>query len=120
MRLRHRILFALLALLPALAQAQDTSDLDKRIAAKAQATLGQIGAPSVSVAVVRDGKLVFARAFGSASIDPYRPADTNTRYAVGSVSKEFTAAALLLMQERGKLSLDDKVSKYLPRVDSRR
>ncbi len=116
MRLRHRILFALLALLAALAQAQDPSDLDRRISSKAQAMLSQIGAPSVSVAVVRDGKLVFARAFGNASIDPLRPADTDTRYAVGSVSKEFTAAALLLMQERGKLSLDDKVSKYFPEL----
>src|SRR5439155_8492801 len=43
-----------------------------------------------------------------------RAADVNTRYAVGSISKQFTAAAILLLQEQGKLSLDDKVSKYFP------
>ena len=45
------------------------------------------GAPSVSVAVVENGKLTYAKAFGKASLDPTRAADTNTRYAVGSISK---------------------------------
>ena len=72
------------------------------------------GAPSVSVAVVENGKLTYAKAFGKASLDPARAADTNTRYAVGSISKQFTVVAILLAAERGKLSLDDKVSKYFP------
>src|ERR1700723_3355807 len=72
------------------------------------------GAPSVSVGVVENGKLTYAKAFGKASLDPARAADTNTRYAVGSISKQFTVVAILLAAERGKLSLDDKVSKYFP------
>ena len=114
MGLPCRILFASLALVPVFVQAQATTDLDGKISAKVEVALKQSGAPSVSVAVVRDGRLAFAKAFGSASIDPHRPADAQTRYAIGSVSKEFTAAALLMLQQQGKLSLDDKVSKYFP------
>ena len=66
------------------------------------------------MAVVTDGKLSFAQAFGKADIANGRAADTSTRYAVGSISKQFTAAILLLLQEQGKLSLDDRVAKYFP------
>jgi len=76
--------------------------------------LKKSGAPSVSVAVVKDGKLAFARAFGMADIAKNRASDTSVRYAVGSISKQFTAAVILLLQEQGKLSLDDRVSKYFP------
>lgn len=86
------------------------ADLDQKIAAM----LNAFGAPSVSVAVVQNGRLLYARAFGDADIAAHRRADTSTRYAVGSISKQFTAAALLLEEEQNKLSLDDKVSKYFP------
>lgn len=79
-----------------------------------QQMLDQSGAPSVSVAIVEGGKLAYAKAFGKASLSPDRAADANTRYAIGSISKQFTVAAILLAQEEGKLSLDDKVSKYFP------
>jgi D-alanyl-D-alanine carboxypeptidase len=78
------------------------------------AALKDSGAASVSVAIVQDGKLAYAKAFGQADLAGNRMADSNTRYAVGSISKQFTAAALLLLQEEGKLSLDDKVAKYFP------
>ncbi len=94
--------------------AQQGSDLDRKLSDKISTTLKDTGAPSVSVALVKEGQLVFARAFGKASIDPDRPATPDTRYAVGSISKQFTAAALLLAQEEGKLSLDDRVSQYFP------
>ena len=57
------------------------------------------------MAVVEHGSLTYAKAFGSADVASGRGADTETRYAVGSVSKQFTAAALLLLQEQAKLSL---------------
>lgn len=86
------------------------ADLDGKI----QEALKKAGAPSVSVAVVEDGKLAYAKAFGEADLAQHRAADANTRYAVGSVSKQFTAAAILMAQEEGKLSLDDPVAKYFP------
>ena len=94
--------------------AQQSSELDRKLSAKISDALKSSGAPSVSVAVVQDGRLVHAQAFGQVDIAKGRPADAATRYAVGSISKQFTAAALLLLQEQGKLSLDDKVSKYFP------
>jgi len=94
--------------------AQIPADLEKKLDEKISSALQKAGAPSVSVAVVRDDKLVYAKAFGSADLAGHRAADVNTRYAVGSISKQFTAAAILLLQEQGKLSLDDHVSKYFP------
>jgi len=94
--------------------AQQSSELDRKLSAQISDALKSSGAPSASVAVVQDGRLVYAQAFGQADIAKGRAADTTTRYAVGSISKQFTAVALLLLQERGKLSLDDKVSKYFP------
>ena len=111
--IRH-LLFLTLAALPL--AAQSPSDLDRKLTDKIAATLKESTAPSASVAVVLDGKLVFAKAFGNASLNPDRPATTETRYAVGSISKQFTAAALLLLQEQGKLSLDHKVSRYFPNL----
>jgi D-alanyl-D-alanine carboxypeptidase len=76
--------------------------------------LKKTGAPSASVVVIEDGKIAFAQAFGKADLASNRNAEATTRYAVGSISKQFTVAALLLLQEQGKLSLDDKVAKYFP------
>jgi CubicO group peptidase (beta-lactamase class C family) len=96
--------------------AQPPSDLNARLTRAIQAAVNESGAPSVSVAVVLDGKLAYARAVGNASLSPRRAAGLDTRYAIGSISKQFTAAALLLLQEEGKLSLDDKVAKYFPEL----
>jgi len=76
------------------------------------------GVPSASVAVVQHGKLVYTHAYGSARIatasSPAVPATPEMRYSIGSISKQFTATAILLLQEQGKLSLDDPVGKYVP------
>ncbi len=101
----RQLVFALLAACLPLG-AQEASDLDRKLSDKIAATLKQSGAPSASVAVVLDGKLAFVKAFGSATAE--------TRYAVGSISKQFTAAAILLLKEQRKLSLDDRVSQYFP------
>ncbi len=94
--------------------AQQSSEFDRKLSAKIGDALKSSGAPSVSVAVVENGRLAYAQAFGYADVAKSRLADTSTRYAVGSISKQFTAAALLLLEEQGKLSLDDKVAKYFP------
>src|SRR5262252_2721497 len=76
-------------------------------------TIEKTGVPSVSIAVVRDGAIVYTHAYGSATLDPKLPATTAMRYSVGSISKQFTATAILLLAEEGKLSLDDKVGRFL-------
>jgi CubicO group peptidase (beta-lactamase class C family) len=84
--------------------------LDKNIAE----ALAAFEATSVSVAVVENEKLSYVRAFGNANLASHIAATPATRYAVGSISKQFTASALLLAEEQGKVSLDDKVGKYFP------
>ena len=76
--------------------------------------LKKTGAPSASIAIVRDGRTVYVRAYGDARLEPKLPAEPGMRYAIGSISKQFTAAAILLLQQDGKLSLDDKVARFLP------
>lgn len=89
---------------------QIAEQLDQKISA----ALASSGAPSVSVAIVDHNQIMYAKAFGKADIAANRDANAGTRYAVGSISKQFTAAALLLLEEQGKISLDDKVAKYFP------
>jgi CubicO group peptidase (beta-lactamase class C family) len=98
------------------ASAQSTLDASMQAAIDSAAhdVLARTGAPSASIAVVRSGQIVFAQAYGSARVEPVLAASPTMRYSIGSVSKQFTATAMLLLAERGKLSLDDKVSRWLP------
>ena len=77
--------------------------------------LASSGVPSASVAIVRGGKIVFARAYGKQSETMPVPRD-DAPYQIASISKQFAAAAVLLLQADGKLSLDDTVSKYIPDI----
>ncbi|MGH8211853.1 MAG: serine hydrolase domain-containing protein [Rhodanobacteraceae bacterium] len=106
----------LLASVPAFADNALASDLTKKIDGIAADAVRQSGVPSASIAVVRDGRLAYARAYGSARLDPKTPATPSMRYSIGSISKEFTAAAILMLQQQGKLDLDDKVSKFFPEL----
>jgi CubicO group peptidase (beta-lactamase class C family) len=101
--------------MPALAHA---APLDPATAARIDAAveriLKQSDTPSASIAVVKDGQIAYLKAYGHAVLAPPVKATTKTRYKIGSVSKELVAAAALKLQEEGKLSLDDKVSKWIP------
>jgi D-alanyl-D-alanine carboxypeptidase len=76
--------------------------------------MGTRGAPSVSFAIVQNGAVTYANAFGTARLDLALPASPSMRYSIGSVSKQITATAILMLAEQGKLSLDDHVSRFLP------
>jgi CubicO group peptidase (beta-lactamase class C family) len=97
-------------------QTVDTIDpaLKARIDRIATQVLEQTGVPSASVAIVQHGKLVYTHAYGLARLEPRTPATPQMRYSIGSISKQFTAAAILLLEEQGKLKLDDPVGKYVP------
>lgn len=102
-------LSALLVILAAPASAQQLTPAERAaIDSSAQAILAATGAPSASIAVVRGGEIVYEQGYNGAN-----PA---MRFAIGSVSKQFTAAAVLLLVEDGKLSLDDKVGKWFPQL----
>jgi CubicO group peptidase (beta-lactamase class C family) len=80
-------------------------------------TLGQIvkeGHPGVSVLVTKDGRVLLRRAYGLACVEHGVAATPETKYRIGSITKQFTAAAILKLQEQGKLSVGDKLSKFIP------
>ena len=108
-------LAAALALLPFPALAQDLSPAETaRVDAIVTAALAKTGTPSATVAIVRGGRMVYAHGWGKAS--ETLPATAALPYQIASNSKQFTAAAMLILQRDGKLSLDDHVSKYLPGI----
>jgi D-alanyl-D-alanine carboxypeptidase len=107
-------LVALILTYCAVTQAADDTAPTRQIDAIAQEWLASTGAPSVSIALVQNGKVSYAQAYGDARLTPARAATRSTRYAIDSVSKEFTAAAVLLLVEKGKLSLDDTAGKWFP------
>ncbi len=98
------------------AQTQLPTEMQQKIDKVASDALAKTGVPSASVAVVRDGQIAYLHAYGHARLDPETPAKPEMRYSIGSISKQFTAAAILLLQEQGKLALDDKVGKFIPNL----
>ncbi|MGE5564186.1 MAG: serine hydrolase domain-containing protein [Bacillota bacterium] len=110
-----KLLPALLALVAFPAAAQplspaEVADIDRLVAK----TLADTGVPSAEIAVVRDGQLVLDKAYGKAN--EALPARAGLPYQIASNSKQFTAMAVLLLRDEGKLSLDDPVAKYVPGI----
>jgi CubicO group peptidase (beta-lactamase class C family) len=67
-----------------------------------------------AVLLARDGQILFCRGYGRANLEHDVPCGPNTKFRLGSITKQFTAMAILILQERGKLSVADKVKKYVP------
>lgn len=70
--------------------------------------------PGLSIAVIRDGKIIKATGYGFANLELQAPATKDSVYEIGSISKQFASEALMLLVEDGKLNLDDPIRKYLP------
>ena len=70
--------------------------------------------PALSVGLVHNGKIVYKRGFGFADVESRESATPDTCYRIASISKTFTAIAIMQIAEQGKLHLDDKIHKYLP------
>jgi D-alanyl-D-alanine carboxypeptidase len=78
------------------------------------AALERQNLPGLSVAVARDGAILFARGYGYRNVGERLRADPDTIYSIASISKQFTAAAIMRLAEQGMLRLDDRVSRYFP------
>ncbi|MDQ2793567.1 MAG: beta-lactamase family protein, partial [Bacteroidota bacterium] len=76
--------------------------------------LKELNVPGIAVAVVKDGQMVLAKGYGVSSLATKAPMDANTLFGIASNSKAFTAAALGLLVDEGKLRWDDKVTDYIP------
>ena len=70
--------------------------------------------PGLAVGIVYQGKLVYQRGFGYADVDANIPVTPNTGFRIASISKTFTAVAIMQLVEQGKIALDDRVEKYVP------
>jgi D-alanyl-D-alanine carboxypeptidase len=90
--------------------------LRDKVDAIVRQSLTATGIPSASVAIVQEGAITYLHAYGDGRTEPQTPAVSSMRYSIGSISKQFTAAAVLLLAERGKLSLDDPVSRFVPNL----
>ena len=105
---KRNSLFALILLLTlsVAARADKTDDFVK-------AEMQKQNIPGVSVAVIKDGKIIKAEGYGLANVELNVPARPETVFMIGSVSKQFIASGIMLLIQEGKLSLDDRISKFL-------
>jgi len=103
---------SLILLLSIAAFAQDgvSTKVDDYIRAEMQAQ--QI--PGLALAVIKDGQMVIAKGYGLANVEHQVPVKPETIFQSGSTGKQFTATAVMMLVEEGKLSLDDKITKHFP------
>lgn len=73
--------------------------------------------PGISIRVTQDDQILYKNNAGSANLQHQIPISDSTRFLVGSISKQFTCYSILLLENEGKLSLDDPITKYLPELD---
>jgi CubicO group peptidase (beta-lactamase class C family) len=72
--------------------------------------------PGLSLVVIRDGRVVKMRGYGLADLELKVPATPDTVFEIGSITKQFTAAAIMLLVERGQIDLSDQAGQYLPQL----
>lgn len=104
------VCFVLLYVTPCLAQQDISAKIDEYI--KSEMRVQQI--PGLSLAVIRNGKIELVKSYGFSNVEHQVPVKPETVFQSGSIGKQFTATAVMILVEEGKLSLDDKISKYFP------
>src|SRR5687768_4620574 len=95
-----------------LAVGQTVADVDALV----QKAIEAKAVPAVGVAVVKDGKLILAKGYGAADVEAGATASENTAFQIASVTKQFTAVAVMMLVEDGKLKLEDTLGKFVPDV----
>src|SRR6204780_2399982 len=86
----------------------------KEIDTLAMRSLKAFDVPGIAVAVIKDGKVIHSKGYGVRSLNTMQPVDENTLFGIASNSKAFTAAALGMLVDEGKIKWDDKVRTYIP------
>ncbi len=100
----------LLFIAPCLAQ----QDISARVDEFINTEMRRQRIPGLSLAVIKNGQVILSKGYGFANIEHQVPVKAETVFQSGSVAKQFTATAVMLLVEEGKLSLDDNISKYFP------
>ncbi|WP_303316417.1 serine hydrolase domain-containing protein [Flavivirga abyssicola] len=73
--------------------------------------------PGIAISVVKDGNVIYKKNKGYSNLEHMIPITDSTKFVVGSISKQFTAFSILLLEDEGKLSIDDDITKYLPELN---
>ena len=102
------LVIAILLAIPCHAQNSISSKVDEYLKAEMQ----QQRIPGLAVAIIKDGQIVYAKGHGLANVEHQVPVKPETIFQSGSVGKQFTAAAVMLLVEDGKIGLDDRIAKY--------
>ena len=87
---------------------------EKEVDVLVENTMKAFNVPGIAVGIIKDGKLVLAKGYGVSNINTNQKVDANTLFGIASNSKAFTANALAILVDEGKINWDDKVIKYLP------
>ncbi len=113
---RFLCVFAITVSLFAVARAQSAASMPEGAAARVDKVFAQFDkpdSPGCALSVIKDGQIVYKRGYGMADLDHDIPIKPDTVFHVASVSKQFAAMSIMLLAKQGKLSLDDKVQKYI-------
>src|SRR5467141_4034592 len=121
MAIRSRIVGVLLASAlvfgNSLAAAENTAEEKKAVAVdEIFVDLTKAGSPGCALGVYRDGKMIYSKGYGLANLEENVPITPQSVFDIGSTSKQFTAASILLLEKQGKLSISDDVRKYVPEL----
>ncbi len=109
--------FALLAAAASALVAQETLDPALKIRVdKVFAEYDKSSSPGCALGIVRDGRMLYRNGYGSANLDFRLPITPNSIFDIGSTSKQFSTMAILLLEQDGKLKIDDDVRKYVPEL----
>jgi CubicO group peptidase (beta-lactamase class C family) len=111
--MKNLLLFILIAV-TANITAQSTVISAKQIDSVVELTLKTFDVPGIAVAVVKDGRVIHAKGYGVRSLNTKEKVTENTLFGIASNSKAFTAAALSMLQDEGKLTYDSKVRDFIP------
>jgi CubicO group peptidase (beta-lactamase class C family) len=105
-------------ILSGLSGARGSGADDKKTAAVDEvfSDLTKAGSPGCALGVYRDGKIVYANGYGLANLEENVPITPQSVFDIGSTSKQFTAASILLLEKQGKLSINDDIRKYIPEL----
>jgi len=95
------------------ANAAYAQELDRELEQSALQEMKRTSTPGVAIAVVKDDRVVFSKAFGFANLETQTPMTPDTLCRSGPITAAFTAAAVLMLQEQGRLKLDQPVSRYI-------
>lgn len=100
--------FVLILFFCAASSARAVDEVDRYV----ETQMRSLHIPGISLAIVRDGRVIKAKGYGYANVELNAPATKETVYEIGSITKQFTAVAVMMLVEEGKISLDEKITKY--------